>query len=345
LVARNTSTSAVSDSAGDLMDAINESIVAEKHGGSKPGSTGIAIYFPNSSLYRSPYTGPQSYNVLVGRFASTSLWDDFLAFHYNDKTFTEAPAASGVESQGGISRIPGAGNVAVSEITKSADSVAPGDSVTLSADIEGQNLGYIYLFSGLYDQDSNSIYVADTDYLESPDTQELNGVYYPSWPDAESFRMNFDWEPVLFSITDGSQSVLALFNPASYGSSAEEAQYYVSGTYVFTDSGERRRANLYFKEGKLFQVFGYLGQEEAGAPAEITPAIGDQFIISQKWMELDSNGAVSQVVYEDGDLLTFGVAGFKWEQVYAPAGEYLVGFLVSDLDGNLTQSYTQISVE
>ncbi len=345
LVSRNASRDGVTDSAQNLMDAINQTIVAEKHGTSKPGSTGIAIYFPNSTLYRSPYTGPQSYNILANRFTNVSLWDDFLSFHYNDKSFTEASVGSVAPPQGGISRIPGSGNISISEITKSDSSVAPGDFISLSADISGENVGYVYLFSGLFDSQSNSIFVADTDYLESPDTQELNGVFYPVWPEGGEFRMNFDWEPLLFSITDGNQSVLALFNPANYGALAEDAQYFVNGTYVFAEDGERRRAELYFKDGKLFQVFGYLGDSEAGAPAEITPTLGDQFIISQKWMELDSNGAITQVVSEEGDTLTFGLSSFTWEQVYAPAGEYLVGFLVSDFDGNLTQSYTQVTVE
>jgi len=345
LVARNASRDNVVSSAQNLMDAINQTIVAEKHGTSKPGSTGIAIYFPNSTLYRSPYTGPQSYNILAKRFTSESLWDDFLSFHYNDKSFTEAAVGSVAQPQGGISRVPGSGNISISEITKSGSSVAPGESISLSADISGENVGYVYLFSGLYDSSSNSIFVADTDYLESPDTQELNGVFYPVWPEGGEFRMNFDWEPLLFSITDGNQSALALFNPARYGASAEDAQYFVNGTYVFAANGERRRAELYFKDGKLFQIFGYYGDTEAGAPAEITPTIGDQFIISQKWMELDSNGAITQVVTEEGDTLTFGLSPLTWEQVYAPAGEYLVGFLVSDYDGNLTQSYTQLTVE
>ena len=61
-------------------------------------------------------------------------------------------------------------------------------------------------------------------------------------------------------------------------------------------------------------------------------------------MALDSSGNVTQVVYEDGDTLTFSDSPFVWEQVYAPAGEYLVGFLVSDLDGNVSEAYTQLTV-
>ena len=62
-------------------------------------------------------------------------------------------------------------------------------------------------------------------------------------------------------------------------------------------------------------------------------------------MELDSSGSVSDIIYEEGDTLIFGDNIIEWEQVYAPDDDYLVGFLVSDLDGNLTQAFTQVSVE
>lgn len=344
LVAKN-GKSAIQQPVGDLLSALERVIVAERHGAAKPGSTGIAIYFPNSSLYRSPYSGPQSYNVLARNFTGLSLWDEFLAFHYNDRGFSNEAIPEVAPSQGAISRIPGAGTITIDEIVESQDSVAPGESALLQAVITGQNIGYLYFFTGLYDQASNSILVADIDYLESPESTALNGVTYPLWPDDESFRINFEWEPVLFQLNDGSSSVLALFNPISYGASAEEAQYRVNGTYVFAETGETRRAQLYFRDRKLFQIFGYYGQDEAGAPAEITPQINDRFIVSHKWLELDAEGNIRQEVYEDGDSITFGIAPITWEEVYAPAGEYLAGFMASDLDGELTQRYTQITVE
>jgi hypothetical protein len=344
LVAKQSGSSKVAKAASDVLDALNGTIINEKHGKSKPGSTGIAIYFPNSTLYRSPYTGMQSYTALAERFSRTSLWDDFLVFHYSDRSFKADAAEQIASSTAGVTRAPGAGKISISQITASAKSVSPGDAIQMSAQISGENIGYIYLFTGLYDAQSNSIYVADTDYLESPNTQQLNDVYYPVWPDGDIFKMNFEWEPLLFSITDGSQSTLALFNPAAYGASAEDAIYVVQGTYTFANSGEQRKAELHFKDGKLFQVFGYKGNNTAGAPAEITPEIGDTFTLSQKWMELDSSGNVSKIVYEDGDTLTFAGDPFEWEQVYAPDGSYLVGFLVSDMDGNLTEAYTQVTV-
>jgi hypothetical protein len=215
----------------------------------------------------------------------------------------------------------------------------------LSTSITGQNIGYIYLFIGLYDANSHSIFEADTDYLESSDTRELNGIYYPIWPDSESFKINFNWDGSLFSVSDGTTSVLALFNPAAYGASAEEAVYTLNGTYTFADSGDQKYAQLLFMDGKLTQVYGYQGVDDTGAPAEITPSNGDTFTILQKWMDLDTSGNVTQVVDVPGETLTFSNNSvFTWSAVYAPAGDYLVGFMVADLDGNTNQMFTQITM-
>jgi hypothetical protein len=198
----------------------------------------------------------------------------------------------------------------------------------------------------LYDASSNSIFEADTDYLESSDSRELNGIYYPVWPDSESFKINFNWDGSLFSVSDGTISVLALLNPAVYGATAEEAVYELNGIYTFVDSGEQKYAQLLFMDGKLTQVYGYQGTDDTGAPAEITPSDGDTFTILQRWMDLDTSGNVTQVVDVPGDTLTFSSNSiFTWSAVYAPAGDYLVGFMVADLDGNTSQTFTRITVQ
>lgn len=341
LAVQQTGDAGLQNAAQNVMTALNNAIVAERHGTSKPGSTGVALYFPNSTLYRSPYTGMQSYTVLAERFSRVSLWDDFLVYHYNDRSFQADAAEPVVPSGSAVTRVPGAGDISVTWISGENASVTPGDSVQMSIEISGENVGYVYLFAGLYDQASDSIYVADTDYLESPETQNLNGVFYPVWPEGGTFRMNFDWEPILFQITDGNQAAIALFNPVSYGASAEDAAYMVQGTYTFADTGEQRQAQLIFKDGKLFQIFGFTGTDTAGAPREITPTEGDTFTIANKWL---TNGG-QDIIFEDGDTLTFGAAPFTWMQIYAPAGEYVVGFLVSDLDGNVFTSNTQVTVQ
>jgi hypothetical protein len=213
----------------------------------------------------------------------------------------------------------------------------------LSVDISGSNIGYIYLFVGYYDRSANSLNVTDTDYLESPDTKQVGGVYYPVWKDG-GFTMNFTWDPVVFAISDGSQNAVALFQPVQYGSSAAEAEYTVEGMYTFAQSGESRYAQLHFRNGALTQVVGYNSQTDMGAPREITPAKGDTFTIFDKWMDLDTRGNVTGIVKENGKTLTFGSQPFKWVQLYAAQGDYVVGFIARDLDGNQYPVYTNITV-
>ena len=346
IVERQANDDQVTSAAGKTLQAVDSVILAEKHGSGKPGSTGIAIYFPNSTMYNSPYTGPQSYNQIAASFVKASLWDDFLAYHYNDRSFRADALEAVAPSAGMASRAPGAGAIKISAITTSSDSLVPGDTVRLSADIDGQNIGYVYLFIGLYDEGYNSIFVADTDYLESSDTQEAGGVYYPVWPEGGSFTINFNWDGSLFSVSDGTTSTLALFTPVSYGATAAQAAYKLSGTYTFADSGEQLYAQLIFVDGKLVKVYGYQGQGDTGAPAEITPSEGDTFTILQQWIDLDSNGNMIRVGDEPGESLTFGADSlFTWSAVYAPPGQYLVGFMVSDLDGNSTRAFTRITVK
>ena len=67
-----------------LLATLEQVVIAEKHGPGRPGSTGITVYFPNATLY-SAYDmlpGSNVYAALAGRFASQSLWDDFLLYHY-----------------------------------------------------------------------------------------------------------------------------------------------------------------------------------------------------------------------------------------------------------------------
>lgn len=330
--------------AAEVIDAIQSTIIAEKHGPGKPGSTGISVYFPNSTLYRSPVAGPQSYTGAASRFAGSSLWDDFLAFHYNDVSFQADDTRAVVPESGAPSRAPGGGQIEISPIQLSASSAAPGQPVTLAADISGENIGYIYLFVGFMDQQGRSIYIADVDYLESSDTREVGGVYYPVWPEGREFTLRLEWEPTVFEVTDGSQQVVALLNPGRYGVSPQEAVYTVDGIYTYARDGETRRARLYFRDGALRQVYGFAGEDEAGAPREITPEQGDTFTILEQWLDIDSSGQGTTPASQEGATLTFGADTFRYQEVYAAAGPYVIGMVVEDLDGSQVEAYTQVEV-
>jgi hypothetical protein len=344
LLKANSGDEQVQQLSDQVLAGIKQAVIAEKHGSAKKGATGVAIYFPNSSLYKSPYSGPQSYTAVASRFAKASLWDDFLAYHYNDRSFEPATREAVVPS-GGPSRAPGAGTIKISALKASSAEAAPGQPVTLSAKITGKNVGYAYLFIGYLDTATNAIFVADTDYLESPETREVDGVFYPKWSDKASFNLKFKWDPTVFSISDGEKTVTALFAPQQYGAAAEDAIYAVDGIYTFAESGSRLNARLNFRNGQLVSVFGLTGQGETGAPRQITPTAGDTFTLLNHWLNLNSDGSVKEAVTEEGETLTFGDQPFVWKEQYAAAGDYLVGFRITDLDGNATEAYTQVTVK
>ena len=334
-----------SQMANRVLEALNEAVIAEKHGSKKPGATGVSVYFPNTQLYENPVTGAESYTLVANRFAANSLWDDFLAFHYTGRKFDRAAEELVVPDRSEEITAPASGGITVSPLSLSNKVVAPGEAILISSDIGGENVGHVLLFVGYLDKASNSIYVADNDYLESPDTREINGLYYPDWGDGEEFTLEFDWEPIVFAINDGVSLVPALFTPERYGASQDEAVYTVDGIYTYGDDGSRRFARLHFSNGVLQQIFGFTGEGSTGAPHAIIPQSGDSFSVLEKWIDLNENGQVADVAHQEGGVVTFSDQLFTWEEMYAAPGEYIVGYMVQDLDGQAYPVYESVAIE
>ena len=61
-------------------------------------------------------------------------------------------------------------------------------------------------------------------------------------------------------------------------------------------------------------------------------------------MDLDDQGNVVQIVRQVGETLTFGDRMFTWEVLDAAAGQYVVGFIIEDLDGNTQVVFQPITV-
>ncbi len=329
--------------ADGVIAAIKQAVIAEKHGPNKPGSTGVSIYFPTSQLYGNAAAGPQSYVPVARRFAENSLWDEFLAYFYTGKQFE--PQTRGPAIPAGVTRAPGTTPIQVGPVQATSTNTAPGKPITLTTEVNGKDIGYIYLFTGYYDEQGNSINVVDMDYLEAPETREQDGVYYPVWPEDGSFNIEFKFEPLAFALTDGDTTAEALLTPQTYGANADQATYTVEGTYSFANGDPPLHARAYLRDGVLRQIFAFNKNEGAGAPWEVTIQPGDTFTVQQKWLDLDQNGEVKEVVWQDGETITLGNAPVKWEELDAAAGDYVVGFIVEDLDGNQFPVYQNITVQ
>ena len=343
LIQQTSGAGQIRDAGDAVLDAIDRTVLADKKGQEKAGASGISIYFPNSDLYRSPVAGPPSYTAVAQRFAAQSLWDDFLAFHYTGRVFEPSGAQLAVPQPSSV-RSPAAGQITVGPVETSGSVARPGEPITLRALVEGPNVGYIYFFTGYVDPAGRSIFVADQDYLEAPQTREVDGIYYPDWGEG-AFTVEFAWEPLLFAIEDGRNRVTVALQPERYGASFEDTVYSVDGIYTYAADGEQRYARLYFRDGALQQTLGFTGDGTAGAPREITPESGDTFTVNEQWLDLDSGGRVTQRVIEQGGTLVFGADPMRWVELDAAVGDYVVGFIVEDLDGNRQQVFAEVRVE
>ena len=136
---------------------------------------------------------------------------------------------------------------------------------------------------------------------------------------------------------------MALFAPQQYGASAEDAIYTVDGIYTFAESGSQLNARLNFRNGQLVSVFGITGQCDTGASRQITPQPGDTFTLLDEWLNLNTDGSVKESTTLQGETLTFSDQPFEWKEQYAAAGDYIVGFMIADMDGNTTEAYTQVT--
>jgi hypothetical protein len=272
------------------------------------------------------------------------LWDDFLAYHYTHTPFKMETGNAVVPGENTRVVAPGDGQIKVSPLRLSLKEADYDQPVAMEADLSGRNIGYVYLFVGYYDPNSNSILVADKDYLESPKTRQIGDLYYPSWSDNQSFKLKYTWTPSVFAIDDGQQSAVALLTPERYGASPEEAVYTADGMYTLAETGETRYARMYFTNGQMMQVFGFTGEDATGAPREIIPQTGDQITLIQTWLEPDGSGGY-RPASENGETLTFGDQMFTWKEMYAAAGDYVLGFVVSDLDGNEQQVFGTVRIK
>ncbi|MEI7644106.1 MAG: clostripain-related cysteine peptidase [Chloroflexales bacterium] len=340
IIRKKSNTKGIDKAADALLAALKRAVIAEKHGDQRSGATGLSIYFPTSKLYKSTDAGREVYARVANRFATQAAWENYLNFYYYGVAL-DAPAPTG-NTLAILS--PGASTLNVAKLKLSAKRVAQTGTVTVSTSVDGDQVGFIYFFTGVYRPDDDSILVADIDYLDAGQTRDVNGVFYPDWGTDRPVAIDYDWTPVRFGISDGTTTQFALFAPSDYGAANDSATYVVHGSYRFVDGGSRQ-AQLFFKDNALIKILGFSSQGQASAPRAITPQPGDTFTVENQRIRLHSDsGGVKEYVTEAGATITFSDQPITMAELPAPAGSYVLGVQAEDMDGNLYDAYTNVTV-
>jgi hypothetical protein len=370
LLLEGTNDRAVEEAAQNVQIALQRVVINEKHGSDKPASTGLTIFFPNSELYGITFDPSAGYSDMypdfVGRFATASLWDDFLTYYYTGEPFDPASAdlavltpaessrtdfsqaaAESAPQQGATIAAPNAGGITIEPLTASTSELGPRDTVTLSTTITNSNIAYVYYYVAYYDETSGSYLTADQGHVEPGDVKQVGGVFYPDWGNDPTISVNYDWEPTLYYMSDGNEAndQFAFFEPTVYGETTTTDIYTVRGTYKFVDTGTEMEAEMDFNgDGEFQGVWGFTGdQNTAGAWHEITPQTGDTFTITEEWLDFDQNPDGEFVDYIGGTM-TFGDAPFYMQAYDAFPGQYALAIGVEDLDGNTYWEFIYVTV-
>ncbi len=365
LVAELAQSKELTAAARTLNRAYVAAILAEKHGPGRPGASGFSIFFPVPELLTAVGTelSELSYTGYASRFAGASLWDDFLVFHYtnqdvdpdavepelldaeNAAEFDLADYAVPMLETAPEMASPGIDTeLSMEPLEVSQDEITAGESTLLSTQISGENVGYVYIEVSRYDEESEAYVVEDLDYIAAEETVEFDGIYYPAWSAEDLEEFIFEWEPTLYSLSDGETEAFALLEPAVYGASDQEGEYDVRGIYTFADSGQERYAILKFNGLLDYKgMLAFTGAEGTGAPRALLPQAGDTFTILEQWYQLDEEGEWKIGEYT-GDTLTFGSKPFTVNAYESYPGEYSLGILVSDLLDNTIAEYATVYV-
>ena len=338
ILREETNSDTIRAAADNLLNVLGNVVISERNGPDRPGASGLSIYFPASDVYGNTEGGgsAETYTSVAGSFAAGSLWDNFLNFHYYGSEITD-------DTVGGETiTAPGASELSVADLELSASEINQADKVVVSTSVDGGQIGFIYTFTGYYNPEEDTILIADRDYIDAGESSNVGGVFYPNWGDERPIEIEYEWEPIIYGINNGEEVTFALFAPEDYGDTDDAATYSVEGRYQFKD-GTERRAKLFFKDDKLIKTVTFTNN---GAPREITPREGDSFTVVHQYIALNSDNPDAEVEYfeQDGDSFTFGKQRLTLETLTAPAGDYVLGILAEDFDGNLFEAYNTVTV-
>lgn len=262
-------------------------------------------------------------------------WELKIAFNEPEKNDVPAKADD-------IMTAPGAGKFQIKSLGLAADKIAPGDALNLTLQISGENIAFITTEIYFKDKEYDYYYGPLTqDYVRSAVEKEANGVIHPAWePEIE---LTLEIKPVLRVITDGISAAFAFMHPVSYG----REEYQLEGLFTKKDSGNSNRARLNFdNNGEMTDK--RVIQEKRGRLVMHDLAIksGDMFIPAVHVLTtLNLSDPRAHSLHGLTGTLTKLEDTFHWVDEAALPGDYLLGLVVEDFNGDKFHHYVPFKIE
>jgi hypothetical protein len=262
----------------------------------------------------------------------------FRTFTHNGKSLQLAAYEPDAQPHPAVHRAPGTGDFTVESLSLSAAAIHPGDELTLTAQVSGENIAFIYTEILLRDPELEQFYGPVTqEYLRAGRDKETGEVTYPDW-DA-TIAISSRIQPHLRLLTDGTDYAFCFSSPAGYTSS----DTWLEGLYTSADGETLRRARLTFDaDGMLTRAVAY--KSRGGAHAlRFQP--DDQFApFVQILTPPSAENPAWQATTGLSTSLTFRGQPFHWQPETLIPGNYLAGLLIQDLDGALTRRYAPLTI-
>jgi Clostripain family len=306
----------VARAARALSKTIDAARIAQGNGADHANSTGISIYFPwKKKHYDSSYAQSSP-------LTKATRWDEFLQVFYKGNRRSNVRAS--------------ASTLTLSHPTASADK-----PMTLTATVAGDDTAYVSYFVGAIDPaDPHTIQVQTLDYIYPPGAT-LHGDI-PSWHDGDAVRLA--WKASSWYLSNGADVVLAPFAPVDYGSSI----YSVDGTYTARKTGKRTPVSIEFAvtqgRGTLQHIWAFdKGGGDNPRPRELKPRAGDTF--TPDLLSYTANADDFEEQTQGGAPLTFGAEPLFAFTGDAPGGEYVIGLMVENIAGDISDQYADVSLE
>lgn len=297
----------IARSADAVVAAAKAAVVYKANGAAHPNANGLSIYFPNK--------------------AKTIM----------ESGYAKAPFASGLKWSGLLMDYTGiiVADTAKPELKPAVTTnpqLAQNASVVITSSVKGDDI------------EEASFILAEQGKDETIIIGEI-----PTEPDEKGI-LREEWDGTWFSISDGKNELICPITDF-FEIDDEKDVYYVEvpAQVQYKGRKEWNDITMYFvldiNDDEVTGEFVYAFQNKNGQKSEVEIEVGD--MIRPVYLSVDANGDVEEVAHTDpADLLRITADdGITVGMTDVAAGDYLLGFLVTDYSGNESDELIEVTVK